>query len=164
MKPIRTILSKIFSKKNNGNISDAEPVFMLIQENESEWQVITQKAQGSINEFRGLYDKLHENEPAAYFSIKAKLKDDSGYHGNIWLLIKQIDSDGFYAYPFELPKEFSSIAVGQVIFIPEVAILDWMVNDNGVLYGGYSLRYQRSKLSAEQLANYDSHIGVREYV
>jgi hypothetical protein len=38
-----------------------------------------------------------------------------------------------------------------------------MVNQSGVLRGGFSLRYQRSKLAPERRAWFDQHIGVSEY-
>ena len=41
--------------------------------------------------------------------------------------------------------------------------LDWMVNDGGILHGGFSIRYQRSRLPESERSAYDAHIGVTEY-
>lgn len=64
---------------------------------------------------------------------------------------------------FEVPAEFTQHAVGQALLVTEESLLDWMVNDNGALYGGYSIRYYRATLPDEERQDYDDYIGVREY-
>jgi hypothetical protein len=41
--------------------------------------------------------------------------------------------------------------------------MGWIVNQHGVLRGGFSLRRQRSLLLAEQRAWYDQYIGASGY-
>jgi len=81
----------------------------------------------------------------------------------MWLLvIEQIDN-GFKGELFEVPADFKSHKVGDRLVVPEEDVLDWMINDNGKMHGGFSLRYQRELLSdAERLA-FDEHVGVTEY-
>ena len=43
-------------------------------------------------------------------------------------------------------------------------MIDWMINDEGTLYGGFTLRYQRAKLAPEERPAFDEHIGVVQYV
>ena len=81
----------------------------------------------------------------------------------MWLSNVRKSGTGFVAEFFEIPHTFTEYAVGDQFEIAEGSVLDWMVNDNGVLHGGFSIRYQRSGLSADELAAYDEYIGVTEY-
>jgi len=163
MSLFKSLRSKIIGSESKPDEAIVEPLFMAVPNQDPEWLATIRVARASVNKLRSLYNALSKREPPVYFSIKAALKDGNGGNGNIWLLLKQVDSDGFFATPFELPKEFISIKVGEVIFVPDTALLDWMVNEDGILHGGFSLRYQRSKLPIEQHATYDSHIGVTQY-
>jgi len=70
----------------------------------------------------------------------------------------------FSAEFFELPREFQKWHhVGERLGIEAEDIFDWMVNDEGKLYGGFTLRAAREKLSEEERAEYDSYIGVTSY-
>src|SRR4051812_36172299 len=82
----------------------------------------------------------------------------------IWLLVIRTKGTGFVGSVFEIPPEFKSYRVGDEVEVPQEAVMDWMVNDEGVLHGGFSLRYQRSSLPKERRAWYDEHIGVTKYV
>jgi uncharacterized protein YegJ (DUF2314 family) len=53
--------------------------------------------------------------------------------------------------------------LGDELEMPEESLLDWMVNDNGVLHGGFSIRYYRSTLPEDERDEYDNYIGVTEY-
>ena len=81
----------------------------------------------------------------------------------IWLVVSEDRADGFLAKIFELPSSFKQFKVGQEIDIPDTDVQDWMVNDNETLYGGYSLRYNRSKMDATGQEAFDKHIGVKAY-
>jgi uncharacterized protein YegJ (DUF2314 family) len=70
---------------------------------------------------------------------------------------------GFHASVFEIPPEFKGYREGDELEVPETAVVDWMVNRDGVLHGGFSLRYQRSLLPEGQRAEFDQHIGVLRY-
>jgi uncharacterized protein YegJ (DUF2314 family) len=41
--------------------------------------------------------------------------------------------------------------------------MDWMVIENGRLTGGFSLRYNRARMSDAKKLAFDRHIGVTEY-
>ena len=42
-------------------------------------------------------------------------------------------------------------------------VLNWMINENGTLHGGYSLRYGRAGMDAAAQENFDRHVGVTVY-
>ena len=70
---------------------------------------------------------------------------------------------GFVASVFEMPPEFEGVRVGDQLHVSDDGVMGWMVNQDGVLRGGFSLRHQRSLLPAEMHASYAQYIGVSEY-
>jgi uncharacterized protein YegJ (DUF2314 family) len=138
-----------------------EPLFMAVRDSEPAFQQTIRDAQATLSEFRSL---LKHGIGLEYFPcIKTRIcaGDESAF---IWLLVKNETSGGFRAEVFEIPPEFKEINVGQQVEVLEANVMDWMVNERGRLHGGFSLRYQRSKLPAEKQSWYDGHVGVTEYL
>ena len=81
----------------------------------------------------------------------------------MWLSNTRMSGTSFTAEFFEISGEFTNYDVGDELKIPEESLLDWMVNDNGVLHGGFSVRYYRATLPESERGEYDSYIGVTEY-
>ncbi|RZG77397.1 DUF2314 domain-containing protein [Acinetobacter sp. WCHAc060025] len=83
-----------------------------------------------------------------------------------YLADESLFEEGFcYAQPFELPKEFEWIHVGQWLKFAEEDLLDWYIlSENGEMKGGYSLRYQRSLLLEDDKAEFDQHIGLSRFI
>ena len=94
--------------------------------------------------------------------IKTKLEDGQR-SGFVWLTNTRISDDGFTAELFEIPPSVSRLKVGQVFNVAQSDVVDWMINDDGTLYGGFSLRYHRANLSSEDRVAFDEHIGVTKY-
>ena len=61
-----------------------------------------------------------------------------------------------------MPPEFEGVRVGDQLHVFDDGVMGWMVNQDGVLRGGFSL-HQRSLLPAEKHASYAQYIGVSEY-
>ena len=91
-----------------------------------------------------------------------RVEDEAGT-ANLWLLVVGLDGADFAGKFVDLPPEFTSFAPDDLVRVGEADVLDWMVNDDGDLHGGFSLRLQRSQLPLEQRAGYDEFIGVRRY-
>ncbi|MBA2116338.1 DUF2314 domain-containing protein [Bremerella alba] len=73
------------------------------------------------------------------------------------------DGDDFIAMFFEVPQNFTKYTEGTYVRIAAEDVLDWMVNNEGKLYGGFSLRYQRKRKPESERASFDEYIGVTEY-
>lgn len=138
----------------------SEPQFMAVPRNDPEFQQTTLDAQASLEQFRTL---LRSPESAGWYpSIKTRLTagEDSAF---IWLSVDEDTGTGFVARVFEIPKEFEGIEVGDEIDVSNADVMDWMINQSGTLQGGFSLRYQRSKLPAEERDSFDQYIGISHY-
>lgn len=89
---------------------------------------------------------------------------DGEASADLWLRVIALDGDGFVAAFDEVPPELTGFAPGDAIPVAAADVLDWMVNDDGDLHGGYSLRLERSRLPAEERAGFDQALGARRYV
>jgi hypothetical protein len=65
---------------------------------------------------------------------------------------------------FEAPPEFPSLKAGTIKSVPDVEVADWaIIDDDGLVNGGFSLRLARSRLPENERASYDSYIGAKAY-
>jgi uncharacterized protein YegJ (DUF2314 family) len=78
----------------------------------------------------------------------------------MWYALLEVDGDYLVGRNPEIPKEFEQ---HEVLRIPKDEIEDWMILDGGSLFGGRSLRYQRTKLPEAERPSFDKHIGVERY-
>lgn len=139
---------------------DLEPGVRVnhFQRTDPEYQATIEAAQDSLDEFRELLPEFDSSSAL----IKTELSDGEA-QAFVWLMNTQASGEGFVAELFEVPDSISGLQVGQAFEIGSEAILDWMINDDGRLHGGFSLRYHREKLSAKEQAAFDTHIGVINY-
>ncbi len=81
----------------------------------------------------------------------------------MWLNNTATEGDNFTAELFEVPDTLPNYAtcVRHVVTLEE--LMEWMVNENGRLIGGFSLRYKRVRMSDAKQLDFDRHIGVTEY-
>ncbi|HEX8472766.1 MAG TPA: DUF2314 domain-containing protein [Pyrinomonadaceae bacterium] len=137
-----------------------EPLFIAIRDSDPAFQQTVRDAQASLAEFRHYLQSSQAAE--GYPCVKTRLTSGKET-AFVWLLAVRATPSGFIASVFEIPPEFKGIQVGDMVEVSDDGVMDWMVNQNGVLHGGFSLRYQRSLLPPEKHAWYDQHIGVSEY-
>lgn len=137
-----------------------EPLFMALRDSDPAFQQTVRDAQASLAEFRR---HLQSSQAAEWYPcVKTRLTagKETAF---VWLLVVGVTRSGFVASVFEIPPEFKGVQIGDAVRVSDDEVMDWMVNQNGVLHGGFSLRYQRSLLPREKHAWYDQHIGVSEY-
>lgn len=139
---------------------DPGPSFVQINNNNDEYQRTIDDARKSIQDFRAMLPQDGSSLFEAMVKLKMSDGDNTAY---IWLANTKLSDDGFVAEIFEVPKFFPNFTEGQSFNVTFDEIFDWMVNVGGILYGGFSLRYQRSKLSEKEKKAFDEHIGVTKY-
>ncbi|AYO53310.1 DUF2314 domain-containing protein [Acinetobacter wuhouensis] len=148
---------KIMSNKN-------DPIFMNLDKKVDGYENTIQLAVGSLSIFKSQIEQLSKGDFACVKFYIPEYQDAS--HGaNIWLMSPFFEEGFCYAQPFELPKEFEWIHVGQWLKFAEEDLLDWYIlSENGEMKGGYSLRYQRSLLLEDDKAEFDQHIGLSRFI
>jgi uncharacterized protein YegJ (DUF2314 family) len=139
---------------------DPGPKFNQINTSNPEYQRTIHDAQNSLNEFRSMLPA--DGHPRFNALVKSKIIDGDN-SAFMWLSNTRMNGSNFVAEFFEVPATFKNYAVGDTLEIPPDSLLDWMVNDDGVLHGGFSIRFQRSQLPENERPAYDAHLGVTAY-
>lgn len=117
-------------------------------------------ARATLHVFYDIYDEHYENI-GIFFGIKVPIVDgDTTAH--LWYSYQGKDSKGYLiGEHFELPEELSE---HKSIRVKEEDIEDWMINDHGNLWGGFSIRFQRTKTPEEKRAEFDEYSGIKKYI
>jgi uncharacterized protein YegJ (DUF2314 family) len=122
------------------------------------YQESVDKARSTLHDFRSMMSRF----PPHSCLIKSKL-NDGAESGFVWLFNTQQHPAHFSAELFEVPPSVPRLKVGQTFDIADSDVEDWMINDDGTLYGGFSLRYHRETLSPDERSAFDDHVGVTKY-
>jgi uncharacterized protein YegJ (DUF2314 family) len=135
-----------------------EPLFVLVPDSDPELKECIRQAQATLGTFLQLHEQYGKNL-GVYFAMKVAIRegDDTAH---LWYAFQGLRDGALLGEHFQIPPELER---HRIVAIAETDVEDWMINDHAVLYGGYSLRYQRSKLADDQKGNFDEHVGVKEY-
>jgi uncharacterized protein YegJ (DUF2314 family) len=52
---------------------------------------------------------------------------------------------------------------GELFLLKQDQVEDWMINVDGLIYGGYSLRLAREMTPKSDRHDFDEHIGLRQF-
>lgn len=115
-------------------------------------------ARATLDEFRSMMTRYDSHSCL----IKTNLDDGQG-SGFVWLFNTTTSGSGFTAELFEIPPSVPLLKIGQVFDVANIDVIDWMINDEGTLYGGFSLRYHRANLHPDEHSAFDAHVGVTKY-
>ncbi|AMV34417.1 hypothetical protein VN12_19995 [Pirellula sp. SH-Sr6A] len=139
---------------------DPGPRFDFVQSNDPAYQQTIRDAQESIGQFRTMLPSDGSARPDAL--IKTKLVDGNN-SAFMWLNNTATEGDNFSAELFEVPDTLPNYAIGDRYVVALDEVTDWMVNENGRLTGGFSIRYHRDRMTESEKLNLDRHIGVTDY-
>jgi uncharacterized protein YegJ (DUF2314 family) len=138
-----------------------EPFFSSVDMTDPAYRAAIAEARSSLSEFRLRCKEASETGALAFIKKEVRWGE---HRALLWLSPVRLVGDDFEGTVFEVPAEFDSLRTGQIMSVESDEVLDWMVNDGGRLHGGFSLRYQRSRLAPEKQPWFDQRIGVIEYV
>lgn len=149
--------------------SDDEPQFIASSSNDPELAAAHRAAALTINLFQQC---VRENETSICTAklrfrepdLSEELGEDQLFY--LWLVVEDFDEDArlFLGTFCEVPADFAKWhAVGDQIWFDPEDVFDWMVNDDGVVRGGYTLRVHRSRLPEHEHEEFDRYSGVRSW-
>ena len=157
-------------KKSKFDEPQNEPLFTAIHRDDAAMHFAYSQAAQSLVSFISHIERPGEHTCAAKLRFKdpdasAELGEDRFVF--LWLSAVSYEAatqqfDGTF---FELPPELLKWHhVGQRLRFEGEDIFDWFVNDNGHLYGGFTLRVARSRMPEAERAAFDSYAGIRYWV
>jgi len=135
-----------------------QPMFVAVRSDDPALVHAKIEAQRTLNLFLALYEE-HKSNLGVYFAFKVPVKDGEDV-AHLWYSFTGISTGRITGKHFELPPE---LADRKSIEVQTEDVEDWMINDHGILYGGFSLRYQRSLLSEGQRESFDRYTDVTSY-
>jgi len=137
-----------------------EPLFMMLEHGAPEVVRAAKAARASLPLFRLLLPLCEAEE--AYPLVRI-FYDDGQCGLWLWLVVVKVEKEGFVAETFETPPSLPDLQPGTRLALKDSQIVDWMLNHAGTLYGGYSIRLQRSRLPRADQEKYDRYVGVTRY-
>ena len=147
----------------------SKPIFRALRSNDPEVGKAHGMAAATISKFR----ELISNHPKSVAMAKLRFRDpdesdSQGYDVFFYLWLSAVvfhETEGIYSGEFfEVPAGFEKWhTVGsRLAFDPEDAF-DWMIIDDGTVYGAFTLRLQRQRLPESERAGFDEHVGAKRY-
>ena len=147
----------------------SEPVFVAVPGNEQDFRDAYAKASETMDEF-----KKHVLTPGTHIcSAKLRFRDPNlsdelgaDQFAFIWLTATYFhEEENLYSAEFfEVPKEFQEWhQVGQRLAFEAEDVFDWMVNYDGLVHGGFTLRAVKSYISEADRESHDEFLGVKEW-
>lgn len=136
---------------------------MAMNDEEKALTLSVERARDSLGSFRSAFKNPQYS--SAMFLAKTKFEDqnDPGSYAHLWLLVKDVLDDVVFCSVCESPEGFGGVEEGQTYVLTDDKVEDWMINDDGRLFGGFSIRLQRSLLPEEERDEFDKYIGINNY-
>jgi len=127
-----------------------EPVIYSLNEDDKEMNSAMEFAKKTLNDFDDALDNL-ENEN---FALKIRFDVDDKTE-DIWAVnIGKIDGK-YFGNIDNLPNSITEIKLNNKVRIEKEKISDWMYSKNGKLFGGFTIRVLRDRMSELEKENFD---------
>ena len=81
---------------------------------------------------------------------------------HLWLSVTSVLDDLVFCLVGEAPDKLR-LRPGTAFVVASESIEDWMINNGGEAYGGFSLRVIRSRLGTEGQMRFDARTGIRRF-
>jgi len=107
-------------------------------------------------------DRSDTNEQALVRTSETALANPSRPICHLWLRVTSVMDDLIFCCIGEAPGALR-LNRGDSFVIENALIEDWLINDNGTAFGGFSLRVIRSRLSNSEQIKFDALTGIREF-
>nr|WP_145545919.1 DUF2314 domain-containing protein [Variovorax boronicumulans] len=156
-------------KKSKLEEPQAEPLFMAVPSMEEELSHAYARAAASMAEFRTHIERQGDHICSAKLRFKDPNESDRmGKDVLLFLWLTAIEynpaSDSYIGTFFEVPPELGEWhCAGQKLEFDGADVFDWMVNDDGILHGGFTLRVNRKRLPEGEREAFDRYVGVRQW-
>ena len=147
-----------------------EPLFVAVRGRDDEMLNAYRLASESLGDFRSHIQRPGEHTCAAKLKFKdPNLSERLGEDRFVYLWLAGVTYEGesnvFVGSFFEVPSELLEWhQPGQQLQFEGEDIFDWFVNDDGYLYGGFTMRVARSRLPESERTAYDTYTGVKQWV
>lgn len=147
-----------------------EPGFVTTASGDAELRAAHARTARTMDEFRSHVLRPGDHVCAAKLSFRDPAESErTGRDALLYLWLTSVTLDAssgrYVGVFFEVPAELREWHwPGQELEFEAEDVFDWMVNDDGLVHGGFTLRVHRSRLPESQRDDYDRRIGARQWV
>ena len=143
-------------------LEDAEPLFMALPAVDPELTASLKKAQETLPSFLKAFRKGRHRQQA--YLVKALFSgSDADEQAHIWVMLQEIKQGDLICSPTQIPHGFDGLTRDVPVTLKLADVEDWMLNVDGKVYGGYSLRVQRRHVPEHEKAKFDDYVGIKEF-
>ncbi|WP_289665746.1 YegJ family protein [Flavobacterium panacagri] len=146
----------ISCKESNKIERENEPPIYGVESQDEEMNAAILKANETLDSFNsGLTNPKAESQ-----ALKVQFSNSSGIE-HMWVgdvILKNGKYSGILNNDPEYVKEYRS---GDQIEVDPSKISDWMYIENGKLYGGYTIKVLRNRMSEEERKQFDEESGMQ---
>ena len=130
-------------------------------EGDKEYKKAFQLAKDSLERFESFWKDPYEGERNFMFKVRFQGERRPVY---IWLDLEEIQENSYLGHAFEVPAELPQVREDVNYNVDKKDVYDWMVNDKGKVYGGFTLLVERRKMSKPQKEDFDYQLMAKEWI
>ena len=164
---------------NSGDETSGEPLFANLCDDDPSLVAAVAKARETLEHFKAALCKASFNE--ASFMVKVPFLDRSvaGEEAlvqtadvaaeypslpiaHLWLRLNSVLDNLLFCSVSEAP-ECLGLKEGDSFVVQEEITEDWMIYQEGIVYGAFSLRAIRSSLAEKDRTRFDAYTGIHEF-
>jgi uncharacterized protein YegJ (DUF2314 family) len=107
-------------------------------------------------------DRSNTGEQALVRTSESVIENPTRPICHLWLSVTSVLDDLISCSVREAPDALHLIGDTSFVVSSE-SVEDWMINQNGTAFGGFSLRVIRSRLRNEEQMRFDAHTGIHDF-
>lgn len=136
-----------------------EPTIYNVEEDDVEMNKAIEKAKQTLDSFD--YAFKNNTRVFTFFGLKKKF-EENGNVEHIWIgNIQRIENGKYIGVIDNLPEKILSVKLGDTVQIERKEISDWMYIKKSELYGGYTIRLLRDRMTEEEREKFDAESGMK---
>ncbi len=136
---------------------------LLTPKNDPEMVAAIQKAQESLLLFIKVFT-VHHHNPKIFFSIKGKFKISEEGDEHMWLSKLKLNGYRFTGRLNTEPDWVKSLHMGDRVTVAMEDISDWIIIEQGRLYGGFTMRELIRRLSSQEQERFKKYTEAFEEI
>lgn len=159
--------------------ANSEPLFVNLRDDDPALLASVVEAREKLSHFKAAFsamqfkpavyvvkvpfvDRSQVGQPALVATPKVIAENSKQPIAHLWLAVTSVMEDLFFCAVGEAPGQLG-LAAGDSFVVGEEIVEDWMIDHQGVAYGGFSLRVLRDRLDEIGRRKFDEHTGIREF-
>lgn len=145
------------SNTNDKIERDNEPTIYSVDGDDLEMNEAIDNAQKTLHKFDTALESKNPN--FHNFSLKTRFKTSDGYE-HMWLSDIFIKGNKHFGVIDNLPEFTNEIKIGDTVQLPNEEISDWMYIEDQKLYGGFTIRLLRKRMTESERKLFDEENGL----